>query len=118
MKADVPSVKDVVREIERRILNDFMDLLILSILHHNGGQISGYDVIKYLHRKYSFLPSAGTVYSHLYAMEREGLLRGNVAERKRVYTLTCEGEETAKIILNAENRIVSFMSTVLRKNGF
>lgn len=57
MKVGVLSVKDVVREIERRILNDFMDLLILSILHHNGGQISGYDVIKYLHRNFSFCPA-------------------------------------------------------------
>lgn len=108
----------IVKEIERRILTGFMDLLILSISHCNGGQIGGYDIIKYLHRKFHFLPSSGTVYSHLYAMEREGLLIGKQNGRKRVYTLTQEGEETAKIILNAEDRIVRFMSIVLHKNGF
>jgi len=107
----------IVREIERRILTDFMDLLILSILHRNIGQIGGYDIIKYLHRKYHFLLSSGAVYSHLYAMEREGLLRAKQNGRKRVYTLTQEGEETAKIIFNAEDRIVRFMSMVLHKNG-
>ena len=113
MKVNTVIVKDVVKEIERRILTDFMDLLILSVLHHGGGQIGGYDIIRYLHRRFRFLPSSGTVYSHLYAMEREGLLRGKHNGRKRVYTLTQEGEEMAKIIFNAEDRIVRFMSIVL-----
>ena len=117
MKANIVVIKDVVEEIERRILTDFMDLLILSILHRNIGQVGGYDIIKYLHRKFHFLPSSGVVYSHLYTMERDGLLRGKQNGRKRVYTLTQEGEETAKIVFNAEDTIVRFMSMVLHKNG-
>lgn len=117
MRADTAFVKDVVREVERRILSYFMDLLVLSVLHCHGGQVSGYDVIKYLQLRYRFLPSPGSVYSRLYEMERNGLLRGRQNGRKRVYNLTQYGAETAETILNGKDRIVKFMSMIIQKNG-
>lgn len=113
MRASAYIVEDVVTKIERRLLNHFMDLLILSALHHHGGQISGYDVIKYLQLHHRFLPSPGTVYSCLYEMERNGLLRGHQNGRKRVYTLSQYGAETAKVILNGKDRIIEFMSRII-----
>lgn len=107
----------IVKEIERRLLIDFMDLLILFMLHPKSGQIGGYDIIKYLHGRFDFLPSSGTVYSHLYAMEREGLLRGKQDGGKRVYTLTRKGREKARIIRDSQRRIIRFVSIVLHKNG-
>jgi len=117
LRANTSLVLDVVRGVERRILNYFMDLLILLTLYCCGGQISGYDVIKYLQLKYHFLPSPGTVYSCLYDMERKGLLRGKQNGRKRIYALTQQGAETAKAILNGRDRILNFMSMILQKNG-
>ncbi|HDD70247.1 MAG TPA: hypothetical protein ENG19_03860, partial [Candidatus Bathyarchaeota archaeon] len=63
MRANTSLVSAVVRGVERRIHDHFMDLLILVSLNGYGSQISGYDVIKYLQLKYHFLPSSGTVYS-------------------------------------------------------
>ena len=103
LRASASLVSDVVRGIERRILNHFMDLLIMSALYCYGGQISGYDVIKYLQLKYHFLPSSGTVYPYLYNMEREGLLRGEQNGRKRIYALTQYGAETARAILTEKS---------------
>jgi DNA-binding PadR family transcriptional regulator len=117
LRADTSLVSDVVRGVERRILNYFMDLLILVSLNGHGGQISGYDVIKYLQLKYHFLPSPGTVYSCLYDMERKGLLRGKQNGRKRVYALTQHGAETAKAIINGKDRILNFVAMILQKNG-
>jgi len=94
-----------VREVEKRILNNFIDLLILISLNSYRGQIGGYDVIKYLQLKYHFLPSAGTVYSCLYHMEKRGLLRGKQNGKKRVYTLTKHGAETAKAIINLVEKL-------------
>jgi DNA-binding PadR family transcriptional regulator len=108
----------VVDGIEKRILNEFMDLLVLSMAHAVDGEISGYDVIKYLHRRFRFLPSAGSVYSLLYAMERKGLLRGEWGGRKRVYRLTRKGKETFRIIFSARDRIVTFVSAVFSERGF
>ena len=106
---------DSVRELERRILNDFMDLAILSLLYHDGGHVGGYDVIKYLHRRFGFLTSAGRVYSHLYALERDGLLKGWRVGRKRVYSLTKKGKDTAKMIVDSRDRIGKFASDILQK---
>lgn len=106
----------VIREIERRFLNGFMDLLILLILYRNSF-MSGYDVIKHLHERFAFLPSAGTVYSHIYAMERAGLLRGTVGERKRVYTLTLKGKKKAEAVARVGDRIGRFVSMVLSRKG-
>ena len=118
MRASTSLVSDVVRGVERRILNHFVDLLILVSLNGYGSQISGYDVIKYLQLKYHILPSSGTVYSCLYNMEREGLLRGEQNGRKRIYTLTQHGVETARAVLNGKDRILNFMSMILQENCF
>lgn len=106
----------VVKDVERRILNNFLDLLILSALHLYGGQTSGYEIIKYLQMRYGFLLSPGTVYSCLYHMERTELLKGKQNGRKRIYILTEYGEKTAKAILNAKERIINFISTILQNN--
>jgi len=109
---------DNVRELERRILYDFMELAILSLLYHEGSHVGGYDVIKYLHRRFGFLISSGHIYSHLYALERNGLLRGRHDGRKRVYTLTKEGTDAAKMVVYARDRIGKFVSSILQKfNG-
>ncbi|MEM2338398.1 MAG: PadR family transcriptional regulator [Candidatus Bathyarchaeia archaeon] len=117
MREHSPTVSDVVREVERRILNHFMDLLILVSLDGYKGQVSGYDVIKYLHRKYNFLPSPGTVYSCLYDMERRGLLKGYMDGRRRVYSLTRQGAETVRAILDGRDRILNFTAMILQKNS-
>lgn len=117
MTVTVVSINDVLREIERRILGDFMDLLILSTLYGKSGQVGGYDVLKYLQLKYGFLFSPGTVYSCLYDMERRGFLRGSQKGRKRIYALTKHGEETANAVLNAKARIASFLSLILNGSG-
>ncbi len=79
------------KEIEKRIINNFMDFLVLSALKHNGVCISGYDIIKYIYGRFHYLPSSGTVYSHLYAMERAGWLSGVQENRRRIYRLTPKG---------------------------
>lgn len=104
-------------KIERRIITRFMDLIILSILNHDGSEISGYDLIKYFHRKFNILMSSGTVYSQLHYMEREGWLKSRENDGKRVYTLTLHGKEETKLLLNAENRITNFISIMLHNSS-
>jgi DNA-binding PadR family transcriptional regulator len=82
-----------------------------------NGPISGYDVISYIHTKFGFLVSSGTVYSLLYSLERNGLVQGVWIERKRVYKLTDKGAKTIETILNSQDKIKSFMATVLKPQG-
>jgi len=108
--------REILPFMEKRILTNFMDLIILSILHNNGLPLGGYDIIKILHREFSFLPNPGTVYSHLYSMERKGLLKSTENDRKRVYSLTREGKRYIEMLLANREYIERFFATAIFKN--
>jgi len=88
-----------------------MDILILAELRN--GPMSGYDVIAFVHNKFGILVSSGTVYSLLYSLEREDMIKGIWAKRKRVYELTEKGERTIEAILNANDKIKGLMTNLL-----
>jgi len=96
----------------RRIIKNFLDVLVLAELRN--GPLSGYDVIAFIHNKFRLLVSSGTVYSLLYALERDGLIVGTWSQRKRVYKLTDKGEETIKAIMSANDKIQFLMTSLLK----
>jgi len=75
---------------ESRILKSFMDIAVLSILRRNE-DLSGHGISKYIHKKLGILPSPGSVYSTLYALEREQLVKGVSHSRSRTYRPTSKG---------------------------
>lgn len=75
--------------------------------------MSGYDVVKYLHQKFHMLPSAGTVYSLLYALERKNLIEAINNQRTRAYKLTEKGEEFLKEISDKKDYINTMLSSIL-----
>src|SRR4030042_860380 len=102
----------VIKKMHERIIKSFMDTIIMTELQN--GPISGYDVISFIHSKFGFLASSGTVYSLLYSLERNELIEGIWIERKRVYKLTEKGAKTIGTILNSHDKIKGFMSTILK----
>ena len=101
----------VLKKIHRRIVKSFMDILILAELQN--APMSGYDAIAFIHNKFGILVSSGTVYSLLYSLERDGLIKGMWAKRKRVYELTEKGERTINIVLNANDKIKGLVTSLL-----
>lgn len=101
----------IIKKMHERVIKSFMDTIIMAELQ--SGAISGYDVITYIHTKFGFLVSSGTVYSLLYSLERSGLVEGVWIERKRVYKLTEKGSKTIEAILNSQDKIKSLMTTIL-----
>jgi len=53
--------------------------------------------------------SSGTIYSLLYSLEREGMIKGIWNRRKRVYTLTKNGEQDITTITKANKEIQGFL---------
>jgi len=98
-------------KLQRRVIKSFMDILILAEL--KKGSLSGYDIIDFIHKKFGILVSSGTVYSLLYSLERDGLIKGIWNQRKRVYILTEKGEQNTKVIMNANEEIQSFLRNML-----
>jgi DNA-binding PadR family transcriptional regulator len=95
-----------------RFLKEFMDVLIMVKMRE--GETSGYDIIICFHQKFDFLVSPGTVYSVLYSMERDGLIKARGLDRKRVYTLTQKGETTIRAIHQSSEVLESFFAGLLR----
>ena len=102
---------NIVKKLEKRTVKSFMDLLILSELRN--GPMSGYDAIGYIHNKFGVLLSSGTIYSHLYALERDGLIRGTMDRKKRIYELTEKGEQTLENVSDENREILNILKTVL-----
>jgi len=101
---------EVIKDIHERIVRSFLDVVVLMEVRNKP--LSGYDVIDLVHKKFNMLLSSGTVYSLVYSLERNGLIKAIWNQRRREYLLTEKGKETTKIILNARDRIKALTSTV------
>ena len=101
----------IVENLRRRTIKAFMDMLILAELQEQ--HLSGYDIIGFIHKKFGFLVSSGTVYSTLYSLEREGLVTAAVDDRKRVYTLTEKGERTLETVRMANREINGLVQNLI-----
>ena len=97
---------------EQRIVKDFLDVIVLSELKKTG-TLSGYDFINTVQRKYRLLTSAGTVYALMYAMERQGLIKGSHEEGRRTYELTDKGLDTLDLIHQEKSETLNLIDTIL-----
>lgn len=98
-------------QIRRRLVKNFMDIIILSELKETP--LSGYDVLTLIYKRFHILLGSGSVYSLLYSMERKGLIKGDWNERRHLYTLTQKGEEAIEATTNSYDRIESFITDLL-----
>ena len=102
---------EILMKMHRRVVTNFLDILLLLKLRN--GSFSGYDIISYIHKRFDMLISSGTVYSCLYHLERDGLIKGELVQRKRVYTLTEKGRETVKTILGMKDKILGLVLNIV-----
>lgn len=102
---------EILMKMNRRVVTIFLDVLILLKLRN--GSFSGYDIISYIHKRFDTLISTGTVYSCLYHLEREGLIRGDCAQRKKMYVLSEKGSETAKTLLSMRDKILGLVLNIV-----
>ena len=105
----------IAEKLRRKVIKNFMDILILTEIKNNP--LSGYDVIGLVHKRYDIVVSAGTIYSLLYSLEREGVIKGVQNQRKRVYELTEKGERDIEVITKANGQIQSFLRTMSSLKG-
>lgn len=103
------------RKLSSKLVRRTGDVIILGMFE--GAELSGYDVISLFHKRFHILVSSGTIYSILYALERQGVIRGEWRQRKRVYTLTKKGVEILNRIRGSRDPIiVSFKPLIFQTN--
>lgn len=105
----------IVEDLRRRTIKSFMDVLILREM--KNGSLSGYDIIGLIHKRFGILMSSGTIYSWLYSMERDGLIKGFQEQRKRVYTLAEKAERNIEVIMKVNEEIQNFQRNILKLNA-
>jgi DNA-binding PadR family transcriptional regulator len=103
-------VNKTVEKLRSRVIKNFLDILVLTEIKDKP--LSGYDVIGLIHKKYDVLLSSGTIYSQLYSLEREGIIRGEQNKRKRVYELTEEGEQAIGDIMKVNRQIQNLLKNI------
>jgi len=96
--------KEISLEIRKRLVKNFMDLIILKELEKSES-ISGYDIVALIHKKFDLLMSPGTAYALLYSMERKKLIEATVEGNKRVYKLSEKGLKVLHNISKHEEEI-------------
>ena len=101
---------EMIKDIQERIVKNFLDVLVLMELRNRS--LSGYDIIAFIHKKFNILLSSGTIYSLVYSLERNGLIKAVWNQRRRDYTLTEKGKETTRAILNKRDKIKAFTNTI------
>lgn len=99
---------EMLNKMQRRIVKDFLDVFILIELQR-GSQMGGSDLIRLIDGRFNTLLSSGIVHSCLYSLEKEGLVEGRNAEKKKVYTLTEKGRQIARRLLNMKHKILGLM---------
>jgi DNA-binding PadR family transcriptional regulator len=98
--------KDIIVEMRERIVRAFLDLIVLMKLSEGCEALGGYDFVKLVSEEFDVMLSAGSVYSVLYSMEREGLIQGASKRKKRVYSLTDKGEATVKAVSEEKTKVL------------
>jgi DNA-binding PadR family transcriptional regulator len=86
---------------------------LIMLAELRNGTMSGYDAISVIHNKFGVLMSSGTVYSHLYSLERDGLIQGKWDIKKRVYDITEKGEQALETIAQSNMELLSILKGVL-----
>lgn len=104
--------KETLMDIKKSVIRNFLDTLILVKLKKNRA-LNGYEMVRYIQKKYDLVISPSTVYSALYHLERRNLIRAESEENVRFYSLTEKGFAVTKIILDHQKKINSYLSMCL-----
>lgn len=75
---------------------------------------TGYDFMKYIHSRYYVSIGAGRAYSTLYALERQGYVKGEQKSTKRVYSITPEGQALIRTVTKNLDFLIALVVSLLR----
>jgi len=99
-----------VEKLRKRSVQNFLDVIALTDIANEP--TSGYGILRRVQQKFGILVSSGTVYSLLYSLERDGLIKGVWTKRKRVYELTEKGKQNIKDVLNVNEEFQHFLENI------
>lgn len=107
------------KKIIQRVVKHFLDLIVLS--QSKKGAITGYSVMTYVNENFDIMLSPGTVYSTIYALERQNCLVGSHVGDKRCYSITETGQQRIETYVSMKTEITDLINNLVwwsKKKGF
>ncbi|MCW4018013.1 MAG: helix-turn-helix transcriptional regulator [Candidatus Bathyarchaeota archaeon] len=105
------------KELRQRLVNQFLDFIILEKLKTSNNPISGRRIINKINDMFSVTVDDGIVFSVLLIMERKNWIRGKSKEvhgrTRRIYKLTITGEQRLNSYIECREEIINFMKILL-----
>jgi DNA-binding PadR family transcriptional regulator len=98
---------EIMNMMHERVVKNFLDMVILMELKKHS--MSGYNITSFINNKFNMLMGSGTVYSYLYFLEKNGLVKAEGAQEKKVYTLTEQGKERVRAFSNSRDKILGLV---------
>jgi len=95
----------------RRVVTIFLDVMILLKLRN--ASLSANDIISYIHKRFDSSISSGMVYSCLYHLEKDGLIKAECAQRRKTYALCEKGKETVKTLSTMRAEILGLVLNIV-----
>lgn len=87
---------------QERTVESFLDFLILAMLSKKPAT-SADDLLGCIHQKLKVSTNLGLLYSHLFYLEREGLIQGASIKNRKVYKVTPKGKQKIAIARKLKN---------------
>jgi len=103
---------EVVRKFRPRSVKSLLDLLCLSAL--NEREMTAYEVMALIYKKFGVLLSPGTIYPRIAYLEKIGLIRTVGLGRKKTYTLTDKGKDALQSWLKELDEMLFDLRSFLR----
>ncbi|MCP8314641.1 MAG: PadR family transcriptional regulator [archaeon] len=100
------------REFRSRGVKSLLDLLCLSALGER--EMTAYEVMALIYKKFDVLLSPGTIYPRIAYLEKVGLIRAISLGRKKTYTLTDKGKDSLQFWLKEFDEILFGLRSFLR----
>ena len=100
-------------KLRERFIKSFMDVLILTELEREP-TMNGYDVVTFIQKEFGIIVSPGTVYSILYSLERNRLIKSMRSQGRRVYSLSDKGKKTLGIMNGAKEELQRLIAQIFR----
>jgi len=100
---------------DKEISRIFLRFVVLKIIREQP--IHGYDIIKKMAERSEgrWTPSAGSIYPILEQYEKSGCIRSEVADRKKVYSITPQGERALERMTEKKIKLIEEMTQVVRE---
>lgn len=102
------------KQLCERAVKNFLDVFILSRLE-SGKHMGGHDFVRLIHEKFGILMSPATIYSTLYALEREGFVTSYTTRKSRVYKIADKGRQFIKGANHAMNPVQNLIERILKQ---